>query len=117
MSINLQQEQELRGDMFVMGLGTPLRKGHSGLDELEVQCIQHLVRTRPPGTYTLRQLFAEHWYEVRSPRSFGRRVKRAVNEGVFPGLDLRKRNASKSWVYELSPAPVAANDPMGLIAA
>lgn len=98
--------------MFVMGLGTPLRKGHCGLDELEVQCIQHLVRTRPPGQYTLRQLFAEHWHEVRSPRSFGRRVKRAVTRGVFPGLELRKRNSSKSWVYELHASSSAANDPL-----
>jgi hypothetical protein len=117
MSIKHHQEQELRGDMFVMGQRTGLNKRRSALDELEVRCIQHLIRTKQPGKYTLRQLFAEHWYAVRSPRSFGRRVKRFVNDGVFPGLELRKRNASKSWVYELSSASVPANDPLGRIAA
>jgi hypothetical protein len=117
MSPNHQQDQELRGLMFVMGQCTAHNKLRSALDELEVQCIQHLIRARPPGKYTLRQLFAEHWYTVRSPRSFGRRIKRAVNAGVFPGLKISKRNSSKSWVYELVDASAAANDPIGRIAA
>ena len=114
---NHQQEQEIRGEMFVMGQATALCKCEVGLNNLEVKCIWYLIRTRQPGRYTLRQLVAEHWNTVRSKRSFGRRVKRAVNGGVFSGLELRRRNSSRSLVYALVGAPVAANDPVERIAA
>lgn len=87
--------------MLVMGVNTFQNKARKDLDPLEVECLLIAQQLADAGKYTMRKLFGVYWENVRSTRSFGRRLKQAVLSGAVPGLVLWGKNSSKSLVYEV----------------
>ena len=106
----IPEKDRRASDIPAMGFNTVLKKLHRTLDDRELRIVQSLINTRCAGKGKLSEIIAEHWDQVRSKRSFGRRFKAAVCSGALYGIELLPKKSSGSCVYEIRHQSQAAND-------
>lgn len=91
-------DSELRNAIEVSGMNNPFCTAATLLSDSELAALRTLA-AKKAEPFTLRLLYGDHWYRIRGPRKFGRRVRASKAAGRLPALRQTGRK-SKSYLYE-----------------
>jgi Domain of unknown function (DUF1413) len=82
------------------------------LDDRQLATVARIISGRPPGTYTVRELFGdEEWRLVIRKRAYGQWFKRSVERGHLPRIRHVGKKSNRSLAYEVLPESVDNSPP------
>lgn len=60
-----------------------------------------IVKGLAPGRFTLKEMYADQWLDVRRKRTCGRWFREAVDNCQIPGVKLVDKRSNRSLEYEV----------------